>query len=152
MIERFERFSVAISEISRHWHKLTTDEMEKHGLKGPHAVYLMTLAKHPEGLTAPQLCQVCAKDKADVSRMMSIMEEKGLVKKEGIYQNLYKGVFILTEKGVNAAKQVGKRATLAVELAGKDMDDESRAIFYDGLESIAKNLCILSKEGIPDVE
>ena len=152
MIERFERFSLAISEISRYWHKLTTDEMEKYGLKGPHAVYLMTLAKYPEGLTAPQLCKICSKDKADVSRMMSIMEREGLVKKEGVYQNLYKGVFILTEKGVNAAQQVSKRASLAVELAGKDMDDESRTIFYDGLESIAKNLRVLSEEGIPDAE
>lgn len=150
MIERFERFSLAISEISRHWHKLTADEMQKHGLKGPHSVYLMTLLKFPEGLTAPQLCKICGKDKSDVSRMMAIMEERGLVKKEGIYQNMYRGVFKLTEKGINAATQVRDRASLAVELAGKDMNDEQRAIFYDGLESIAENLRILSKEGIPE--
>ncbi len=33
MYQRFEQFSVALTEISRYWHKLTGEEMEKHGLK-----------------------------------------------------------------------------------------------------------------------
>ena len=36
--ERFEKFSLAISEISRCWHKLAGDEMLRYGLKGPHAI------------------------------------------------------------------------------------------------------------------
>ena len=51
-MERFERFSFALSEISRHWHKLTADEMNKYGLKGTHSIYLLTLSRYPEGLTA----------------------------------------------------------------------------------------------------
>ena len=77
MIERFGRFSFAIFEITRHWHKLASDEMAKYGLKGPHATYLTTLYSFKDGITAPKLCELCGKDKADVSRMMSIMEEKG---------------------------------------------------------------------------
>lgn len=150
MIDRFERFSFAISEISKHWHKLAADEMEKHGLKGPHAVYLLTMYRYPEGITAPQICELCGKDKSDVSRMMSIMEKKGLVTKEGIHQNRYRGVFKLTEKGKIAAEHVSQRANLAVEIAGKDLTDEKRTIFYEALESIASNLRELSKDGIPE--
>jgi len=150
MIERFERFSFSISEISRYWHKLSADEMEKYGLKGPHSVYLMALRRYPDGLTSPKLCELCGKDKSDVSRMMNIMEKKGLVKKEGVHQNLYGGVFKLTEEGKMAALQVSKRASLAVEIAGKDLSDENRSAFYEALESIASNLRELSKEGIPD--
>ena len=40
MIHRFERFSFAISEISHYWHKLTSDEMEKHGLKAEECVMI----------------------------------------------------------------------------------------------------------------
>ena len=149
MIERFERFSFAISEISRYWHKLAAEEMEKHGLKGPHSVYLMTMLRYPDGITAPKLCELCGKDKSDVSRMMSIMEEKGLVKKEGVHQNLYRGSFKLTEQGRSAAEQVRKRASLAVEIAGKDLTDENRAIFYEAMESITANLRELCKEGLP---
>ena len=151
MINRFERFSFAISEISRYWHKLTSEEMEKYGLKGTHSVYLLTMFRFPDGITAPRLCELCGKDKSDVSRMMSIMEKKGLVKKEGIHQNLYRGVLKLTEAGKAAAEHVRKRASLAVELAGKDLTDEKREIFYDALESIVLNLRLLSKEGIPQI-
>ena len=149
MVERFERFSFAISEISRHWHKLAAEEMEKYGLKGSHSVYLLTMYRYPQGISAPQIGELCGKDKADVSRMMSIMEKKGLVIKEGIHQNLYRGVFKLTEEGKEAAEHVRRRASLAVEIAGKDLTDEKREIFYEALESITSHLRELSKEGLP---
>lgn len=151
MIERFERFSFAIMEISRYWHKIAADEMEKYGLKGPHATYLTTIYRFEDGVTAPQLCELCGKDKSDVSRMMSIMENKGLVVKEGIHQNLYRGVFKLTKAGKKAAEHVRKRASLAVELAGKTLTDEKRAVFYEVLETISFNLRQISKEGLPEV-
>lgn len=149
MVERFERFSLALSEISRYWHKLATDEMEKYGLKGTHSVYLITMSHFDGGVTATKLCELCGKDKADVSRMMSIMEQKGLVKKEGIHQNLYKGVYKLTEMGKDAVTHVKERASLAVDLAGKDLTDQNRAVFYKALESISQNLKKLSNEGLP---
>ena len=77
MVDRFERFSLAMFEISKYWHKLAAEEMEKYGLKGTHSVYILTMAKSPEGITAPQLCEQCGRDKADVSRMMSILEKRG---------------------------------------------------------------------------
>lgn len=150
MIERFERFSYAISEISRHWHKLTADEMEKYGLKGPHCVYLLTMYRYPEGITAAKLCEECGKDKADVSRMMAIMDKKGLVTRQSIHQNLYRGTFCLTEAGRKAAEHVRSRASLAVELAGRDLSEENRRIFYDSLESITANLRMLSRHGLPE--
>ena len=149
MVERFERFSYAIFEISRYWHKLTTEEMEKYGLKGPHSLYLVVMHRFPDGITAPQLCEYCGKDKSDVSRMMSIMEQKGLVTKESVHQNRYGGIFRLTEEGWKAAEFVCQRAALAVELAGKDLSEEVRAHLYAGLESIAANLRDLSRDGLP---
>ena len=150
--DRFERFSLAISEISRYWHKIAAEEMEKYGLKGPHATYLTAMYRFDEGVTAPQLCELCGKDKADVSRMMSIMEKNGLVKKEGVHQNLYRGTFKLTERGREAAKHVRERASLAVELAGRDLTEENRGVLYQALESITANLRKLSKEGIPSLD
>ena len=149
MVDRFERFSFAISEISRYWHKITAEEMEKYGLKGPHSVYLTAMYRYPDGITAPQLCELCGKDKSDVSRAMSLMEQKGLVRKEEIYHNRYGGVFKLTETGMAAAGHVCQRASLAVQIAGEDLSDENRAIFYDSLEKIAAKLREISKEGLP---
>ena len=153
MTERFDRFSLAISEISRHWHKLSSNEMEKYGLKGPHSVYLSTLARYPEGLTGPMICDICGKDKADVSRMMGIMEEKGLVTKESTNRNLYRAVFKLTSEGKEVADFVVRRGRLAAEIAGRDMDDATRKVFYSCLEVIATNLRDLCRDVIPyDIE
>lgn len=149
MIERFEKFSYGISEISKYWHKLTSEEMEKCGLKGPHSIYILTMYRYPEGITAPRLCELCGKDKADVSRMMSILEKEGMVEKESIHQNHYRSTYKLTEAGQKVAEHVRKRVSLAVELAGRDLTEENRAIFYDAMESIATNLRQLAKEGLP---
>ena len=150
MIDRFERFSLAISEISRYWHKLAAEELTKYGLKGPHATYLTTMYQYPEGITVPQLCEVCGKDKSDASRMISILEQKGLVTKQVVDGSLYRGKLRLTEEGKLAAEQVSRRASRAVEMAGKDLTDAERESFYKSLDSITANLRELCKEGIPE--
>lgn len=146
MIHRFHRFSYAISEISRCWHKIAADEMRAYGLKSTHCVYLLTLYHHCEGLTATQLGQLCGKDKADVSRMMSIMIEKKLVCKEGAS---YRALLKLTDAGLAAAEHVEKRAATAVALGGKGMSKEKRETFYQVLNLIVENLQAISQEGLP---
>lgn len=150
MIDRFERFSLAISEISRYWHKLAAEELTKYGLKGPHAIYLTAMYKYPEGITVPQLCEICGKDKSDASRMISILEEKGLVTKQVVGGSLYRGKLRLTAQGRLAAEHVSKRASRAVEAAGRNLTDEARAMFYNSLDSITANLRDLCQEGIPE--
>ena len=146
MSNRFERFSFAISEISHYWHKLTSDEMEKHGLKGSHAIYLTTLYRYPDGVTAARLGELCGKDKADVSRMMSIMEKKQLVIREG---SSYRAQLKLTPAGLEAAEHVRSRATVAVEHARRGLSDERREVFYEALELIVSNLQNICEEGLP---
>ncbi len=146
MIDRFERFSIAISEISRYWHKIAGDVMEPYGLKGTHAIYVTTLAQHKEGITAAELCDICGKDKSDVSRLVSIMESKGFVRKEG--SNNYRTPLKLTEKGEILAAEIKEKACLAVNTAGKDLSEKDRRIFYTALAAITENLRIISKEGL----
>lgn len=149
MLNRFARFSLAISEIDRCWHKLAAEEMAKYDLNSPHAVYLNTLYQYPEGITAAKLGELCCKNKADVSRMVSILEKKGLVRKEAVGGNLYRAKLLLTDDGKLAAEHVQGRAALAVELAGSGMTDAERETFYRCLEQITVNLQTLSKEGLP---
>ena len=149
MLNRFARFSLAISEIDRCWHKLAAEEMSKYELNSPHAVYLTTLNNYKEGITAAKLGELCCKNKADVSRMVAILEKKGLVCKEAVGGNLYRAKLLLTEEGRQAAEHVQQRAAVAVELAGSGMTDEDREVFYRCLELITSNLQTLSKEGLP---
>ncbi len=147
MEDRFQRFSLALSEISRYYHKLSADEMRRLGLKGGHSVYLLTLERHPEGLTGAQLAEKCGKDKADVSRMLSILEEKGLA--EGTDSH-YRCLYRLTPSGHQAAERTRARAALATAMAGQDLSEEDRRILYSALASIADNLRTLSLDGIPE--
>lgn len=149
MQNRFARFSLAISEIDRCWHKLAAEEMSKYELNSPHAVYLTTLYDFPEGITAAKLGELCGKNKSDVSRMISIMEKKGLVRKVAVGENFYRAKLLLTDEGKQAAEHVQRRAALAVELAGAGMTEADREVFYRCLESITTNLQTLSKEGLP---
>ena len=149
MLNRFSRFSLAIAEIDRCWHKLAAEDMAKYGLNSPHAVYLTTLSGFKEGITAARLGELCGKNKADVSRMVGILEQKGLVRKEAVGGNLYRARLLLTEEGRQAAEHVQQRAALAVELAGSGMTEEEREVFYRCLERITANLQELSREGLP---
>ena len=148
MLDRFEKFSLAIAEISRCWHKIAAEELSKYSLKSSHVTYLLTLARYPEGLTAPKLAELCDRDKADVSRMLSILEDKGLVTKDGIGSNRYRGCLRLTPEGQAVAKELSQRAELAVEQAGAGLTEENRSIFYESLDTITKNLRRICQEGL----
>ena len=149
MIDRFERFSSALFSIYRQWHKIAGDVMEEHDLKGTYAIYLTNLANYPEGITAAKLSELCCRDKADVSRSLSQLEDKGLIVKSGAKGNSYRALITLTDEGMEIAQHVKERAAVAVCTAGKDVSDEDRAIFYTALESVAANLRVLSEEGLP---
>ena len=71
MVDRFEQFAGYISGIFRQIQKIERDELEKQGLKGAFAQYLVVMSHYPEGITATQLCEVCDKDKAAVSRVIA---------------------------------------------------------------------------------
>lgn len=151
MLKRFEHFTYATNEINKFLRKLSDVEMRKHGLRSSHAIYFAVLADNAEtGLTATKLCEISGRDKADVSRMLSLMKKKGFVIKEGIHRGLYNGVFKLTEKGLDIANRVKEKAAKATEIAGRDLSEESRNNFYNALDSIVANLKELTMKGIPE--
>ncbi|MDO5545726.1 MAG: MarR family transcriptional regulator [Eubacteriales bacterium] len=148
MLDRFEKFSLAIAEINRCWHKIAGEELSKYALKASHVTYLLTLYRNPEGLTAPKLAELCDRDKADVSRMLSILETKGLVTKDGVGGNRYRGCLRLTPEGQAVAEELSRRAELAVEQAGAGLTERERMIFYAALDTITKNLRRICQEGL----
>ena len=149
MLDRFEKFSFTIAEISRCWHKIATDEMEEYGLKGAYSVYFTTLYRYPEGLTAVQLGELCNRDKADVSRAASVLEEKQLIQKIPTGGKTYRTPLTLTQQGRMIAQHINEKAIAAVEYASQGVPDEKRETFYEVLELISNNLQVLSKEGLP---
>ena len=143
-MDRFETFSLALFNMSRYWNRLAAEEMEKYGLKGAHAFYLVTILRHDGDVTASQLCELCGKDKADVSRSVAKMAEIGLLERTGA--NPYRAKLKLTEQGIAAAQAVRKTAEVIVDRVGGDLTPEKRAVFYEVLASVTSNLENLCKE------
>jgi len=149
MLARYERFSHLIGEIQKHLNKIYSEQMEKYGLQGAQARYLVILSRYTGGITSSRLATVCDRNKADVSRATSALESKGLLKKlEG--NGNYRARLVLTEEGQKIAEVLTNLAISAVSFAGKDIPEEYRESFYSALETVEKNLEILSKNGIPE--
>ena len=149
MIKRFEKFSYFISELSKLLHKIEAEELESLGLKGPYAIYILTIAKYENGIPAAKLSEVCARDKADVSRAISALIESGIAAKRSAENAKYKVPIILTDKGRLIANSISEKAKNAVEFASKGVSDEKRNTFYETLETIYSNLKKMSKNGVP---
>ena len=148
MIGRFEVFSFALTELISSWNKIAADEMKPYGLKGSCVIYLIALFKMPEGLTAAKLCEMCSRDKAEVSRSIRILEEKGFVTRTNTTVTGYRANIKLTEKGREATNSLRERIKLAVEKGGKGLSDEQREVFYNALATISENLKEISKDGL----
>lgn len=143
MITRFEKFSYAIFEISRCWHKIAGDVMRQYDLKGPYAVYFSALSR-VDGITSARLGELCGRDKADVSRAIAVLEKKGLVKRD----SGYRAIIFLTEDGRKLADAINEKASAAVAYAGKDLSEDARNSLYASLDTLVRNLQTLSQTGL----
>lgn len=152
MLSRYEQFSALISGLYRSIQKIEREEMVKYGFKGAYAQYLAAMNRHPDGVTSAQLCEICDRDKAAVSRAVADMEEKGLVLRTGQKDNLYRARLTLTDAGRQAAEFVSRRGQEAVEAASRGLTEDDRKILYATLALISTNLQIVCKDGLPGKE
>ena len=149
MITKYEQFSSSVASLSRDIQHIERIEMAKFGLKGPHAQCLLALSRHPDGIPAARLCELCDKDKAAISRTVAELEEAKLVCRDLNGGSRYRANLLLTDAGKAAAQAVSERAQLAVEAAGSGLNDQQRAVFYQVLDIIAGNLHRLCQDGLP---
>lgn len=147
MIGRFEIFTLALSELTSSWNKIAAEEMKPYGLKGNYVIFLIALFKMPDGLTSANLCEMCNRDKAEVSRAIKALEQNGLVQRETTTVNNYRAKITLTEKGKTVTVALRERIKLIVEKGGEGLCEQQRNTFYDALEVISQNLKAISKEG-----
>lgn len=152
MIDRFEQLTYFIYGIYRDIQRIEKDEMEKCGLRGSYAQYLLALSRYPEGLTAARLCEICDKDKAATSRIITELVKLGLVRRGDGHTRSYNAKLTLTDNGREAAGFVHKKTEAAVKLAGNGLSDEARELMYSSLSLIHSNLKDICKSGIPEEE
>ncbi len=137
MQDRFQAFVTGISVCYKYIQKIKSVEMTEFGLKGAHAMCLFFLHSHPEGLTAAQLSQLCAEDKAAVSRSLASLAEKGYIESD---EKKYRSRIRLTEQGKKVAVHIDEMIERWVESGGDGLSEENREAFYSSLELISNNL------------
>ena len=118
--------------------KIKSTEMTEYGLKGSHVMCLFFLNQNESGLTAAQLCQLCAEDKAAISRNLSSLQEKGLIVTDETKK--YRALITLTPKGKEIALCLNGLIEQWVSFGGDGLEDSDRAAFYRGLDIISNNL------------
>ena len=138
MQERFETFTVLINRISRNIRKIKNHEMAQYDLKSPHVSCLYYLYAF-RGLTATDLCERCAEDKATISRSLTHLEKNGFLTRESGSKR-YKGALTLTDKGQKVGKQIADKIDCVLSQIGRQMSDEERVLFYRHLTLISDGL------------
>jgi DNA-binding MarR family transcriptional regulator len=137
MNRRFQSFVTGITVCYKYIQRIKTLEMTEFGLKGTHVMCLFFLHQNPEGLTAAQLCQLCAEDKAAISRTLAVLQQEGYMESPG---KRYRATLQLTEKGRQVAHQVDVLIEQWVNAGGDGLSESERATFYRVLEHISGNL------------
>lgn len=148
MVSRFEQFCTAISGIQRSIQKIERVEMAKYGLKGPHAQCMIAMERYPDGITAAQLCEICDKDKAAISRTVSELEQAGMLLRHDPDGKRYRSLLRLSKKGREIAKNVNDLVLVAVTKASEGYDKETQQTFVRVLSLIAGNLNSICRDGL----
>lgn len=138
LIQRFQEFLTGITVCYKFIQRIKNAEMTEFGLKGIHVSCMFYLNHNPEGLTAAQLCSLCAEDKATISRTVSDLRKRGYIE-AGTGKN-YRAPLHLTVAGKEIARQMDPIIESWVSIGGLGMTEEQREAFYGGLSLISSNL------------
>ena len=137
MIQRFQSFVGGISSCYKYIQHIKSMEMAEFGLKGAHVMCLFFLHQNPQGLTAANLCQLCAEDKAAISRTIASLQKEGFI---ATCDKKYRALLQLTQKGQQVAQQFTALIEQWVDFGGSGLSEEERTIFYRALNLISNNL------------
>lgn len=139
MIDRFETFTLLLNRINRNIRKIKNREMEEYHLRSPHVacLYHLYLAKE---LTSTALCERCEEDKATISRSLDYLEKNGYLVCRTTAAKRYNSPLVLTEKGMEAGKQITEKINRILDEVSIDLSEDERAALYRSLGKISERL------------
>ena len=138
MIQRFDAFVSGITSCYKYIQRIKSMEMTEFGLKGTHVMCLYYLRQNPAGLTASQLCGLCAEDKAAISRTVSELKTRGYI--TTLSEKAYRAMLTLTAAGQEVARKFDRLIEGWVNTGGDGVSEEARSDFYKTLSTITENL------------
>lgn len=144
---RFDIFSSSVLQVARSVQVLKSRKMAEYDLKGTNVLCLCVICRSEEkGLSATELSRECEIDKAQVSRCMKELIDKGLVYRNDQEGRRYKQKYILTEKGIEVAKDMIRTADRVQAVLRKGISADELERFYKTLQTVCENGKMLPKE------
>ena len=135
----FETFSNLLNNTTKSLDKLKTKGMEEYGLSGTHTLCLRQLYDCPEGLTRTELSSRLCVDRAQMTRVIAQLLEKGFVDQTE-HSSIYRRKCVLTEKGRNATTEINQLVEKINRFVSGDIPEERLQIFYETFWEISENL------------
>ena len=139
MYERFETFTVAVVKFHRAIHKIKAEVMAEYHLKSPHVSCLYYLGK-ADGMTATEICELSAEDKASISRSIDYLEKNGYIACDSSAKKRYKAQLTLTEKGRSVSQNILQKIEGILSQSNEGISEEEQKVFYESLLRICDNL------------
>lgn len=137
-MDRFQRLTLKLAKLQKTIQRIKTHQMSALGLKGAHAACVSFLVKHPEGMTATQLCECTELNKAAVSRLLKELEQgEYICYEEG---KRYRTKIYLTEQGKRMAESFHERMISAVNAGKNAITENELEQFYNILDRLTENL------------
>ena len=147
MIERFERFTSAISTATKCVVKLKAREVREKGLRATHVMTLISIGKSgTRGVTATTIGKYCREDKAGISKDLAVLKEKGYILPRNESEKKYRVRYVLTDMGQDLYEKIREDIRATVARCGDGVDDGEREIFYRVLDKIVDNLLTACEE------
>ena len=146
MENRFEIFSTSVTHLVKTLQLLKSRKMAQYDLKGTTCLCLCQILASENGLTASELSVKGDIDKAQVSRCMSELIEKGFACREDENGRRYKQRYLLTDAGRVAAHDIVKTTNRIQDLAEGGISHEELAAFYRVLDRMCDNFEMLREQ------
>ena len=145
--DRLDEFMTLIVGASRCVTKLKSRYMSRYGLGSTHTMCIRKLYSSKSGLTRTQISEACELDKAQVSRIIGELTQKGFVV-EGPISSNYKRRVVLTEEGKRIAKEINDIVLKINTEVSEKIPQEEIETFYRVFDRIYNNLKIAEESNI----
>lgn len=145
MEERYQAFTVLVSNLNRCIYKIKTEEMAEYNLKSSHVSCIYYIYKFGS-LTPKLLCDLSGEDKANISRALNYLEKNGYLIIGNKSDKKYQKPIELTYTGYKVGKHLSDKIKEILNYASDGLSIENRNIMYQGLNLINERLTKLCDE------
>ncbi len=137
--DRYDRFNQMIVGANKSIYRIKHKRMLKYGLMSTHTTCLRLLYDNPAGLTKKEIADNCDIDKAQITRIVKDLLDKGYVSAEGT-EKAYNRKFFLSETGRKITEEINAIVLAVNEYVSGEIPVSDLEHFYSVFEKINNNL------------